>query len=834
MTLRTFAALSTAVCATFLLAIFSPTAAADDPPPALRVTELLYNAAGDDSRFEWVEIANLGTAVVDLSQIKLGDEETAGGKEGMARFPREATLAGGAVIVVAQSAADFRLRYGFTPDYEFSDSDEAVPDMRPFPLWAGGDFGLANAGDELLLLDGTNAIIDALSYGDSTAVFAPAIGPVFEGQSVERHPAGCDSDTAVDWIPQPAPTPGQITLEGDCRVPQDPALFDQLPPIGSIQGSGSVAALVNQIVSFRGVVTGVREDRNLAGQTYYTLFVQDVVGQEDGDPTTSDGMAVFLGRERPFAVPGDRVRVTGRVTEYFGLTEIDDDGLDIRIEQSDLALPEPVPAVPPADNAAQAAYFEALEGMRVRLPGTARVVGPTHSGCEFAAVGEDVAGNPLRRREEDPVGQIVPVLHVTDINCTDFPHLKTGDRVAGVVGPLTYHFEQFKIVQQESERLVVTAVDTLPLAPPVLPDAETITVATFNLENHFDQIDDTGDDAEPKPSAEELSRKVSKLSYALSDTLGCPTLVGVQEVENAALLHELADATAAACGFTYTVTHLESADVRGIDVALLSDPARVRVDGVRLAQTCTLLETGISDRTADCPTNEDPLFSRPPLVAELVVDERPLTVIVNHFKSKRGGAAETEPRRIAQAQHVGGLVTTHTGANPDAWVLVLGDFNDYDGSPAMQALREVGGLVDLLTAVAETERYTFVFSGAAQLIDGVFATPALAALQTSAQIQHVNANFPDMLGEDVSAAGMAHRATDHDLPLVALRLPPVEQAVASTGAAVPTAVSVPTPISDVVEAPAGPAVPAIWWMVGGVLGVTAVGLLLVLQRRRNK
>lgn len=823
--------LPTAVLAGILFALSSQSAAANGRP-ALRITEVLYNAAGEDARFEWVEIANLSTAVVDLSQIKLGDEETAGGSEGMARFPRDAMLAGGGVIVVAQSAADFRLRYGVNPDYEFSDSDQDVPDMRPFPLWANGAFGLANDGDELLLLDSDNGILDALSYGESQVVFTPPIGAVLEGQSVERAPAACDSDTAVDWVPQPAPTPGTLAESGTCRVPQDPALFDQLPPIGTIQGREEIAALINQTVSFRGVVTGVREDRNLAGQIYYTAFVQDVPGAEDGDPATSDGIAVFLGRERPFVVPGDRVRVTGRVTEFFGLTEIDDAGLDVRLEESGLTLPEPVAAVPPAANIDQARYFEALEGMRVWIPGAARVVGPTHSGCEFAVVGEDVIGRPAVRREGDPVGQIVPVLHVTDVSCSAFPEVKTGDRVAGIAGPLTYHFDQFKIVQQESEALTVTAVDAPQAPPPLTADAATVTVATFNLENLFDTADDTGDEAEPKPAAEELARKLAKLSYALGETLGCPTIVGVQEVEHAALLHDLADATAATCGFTYAVTHLESVDVRGIDVALLTQPERVVVDGVHLAQTCTALETGIVDPTAGCGDGEDPLFSRPPLVVQLTVAQRPLTVIVNHFKSKRGGAAETEARRIAQARHVGGLAGALTAADPAARVLVLGDFNDYDRSPALEALREAGGLVDLLTAVPESERYSFVFSGAAQLIDGVYASGTLAERQIGAQILHVNADFPAALAQDAGPIGIAHRATDHDLPLVALALAAPEPAQQDTAVAATATRSVPaTPHPGAGVQDTALSFGWLWWALAGAVGVMAVGAAYLWSRR---
>jgi uncharacterized protein len=459
----------------------------------------------------------------------------------------------------------------------------------------------------------------------------------------------------------------------------------------------------------------------MAGTTYYTVFVQDIPGAEDGDPATSDAMPVFWGWERPFVAIGDQVRVKGLVTEFFGLTEIDSDGLEVTVEASEQPLPEPVIIDPPADSAA---YFEALEGMLVALP-EARVVGPTHAACGFAVVAPHGPERLIRRQESDPIGQIVPILNHTDVNCDDFPQVKTGDLISGLRGPLTYHFDQFKIVQQDNEALTVTAVPfpPLPTLPAIQPDQ--ITIATFNLENHFDGIDDTGDEAEPKPSPAEISLRQTKLAHAIGQTLACPTLIGVQEVETGALLTALASELSDDCGFTYAVTHLESADVRGIDVALLSHPDRVQVQTASLQQSCTPIDTGIRDETAVCPPNQSPLFSRPPLEANLTVDGLNFIIYVNHFKSKRGGDVETASQRLAQAQHLAGLVDAHLDAAPQTRIVVLGDFNDYENSPAMKLLAENGRLSNTLQQIPEAERYSYNFSGAAQLIDGIFVSPAL-------------------------------------------------------------------------------------------------------------
>jgi len=740
-------------------------AAASQPPPTipLRITEVYYNTPGVDEDEEWIEIANLGQEIIDLSDIKVGDATSSGSNEGMVRFPEAATIAPGQVIVVAQTATGFRALFTQNPDYEIRDTNPTIPDMRPYRLWANGSVGLANGGDEVVLLNKPNGFIDGLNYGDKTTLFDPAVLGVFTGQSIERVPADCDTDAAADWQPQENPTPGELQFTGECTTPVERL---DLLSIGQIQGNGPVAVRVNEIVSFRTVVIGVYRDRNTTGQTFTTVFVQDIPGSEDGDPATSDGLALFLGREQAGVQLGDHLLVTGRVTEFFGFTELEDDGLEITIESQGNPLPIPIELNPPADNAAAAAYLEPFESMHVTLP-TSLVIGPTIGVCSFAVIRLDTGlTRVMRHSVSDPVGQIIPILHTNDVNCAGFPQVKTGDQVNGLVGPLIYHFDQFKLVQQDAAAITITPAlpQPAPIAPPRLPGQ--ISIVSFNMENYFDTRDDTGTDAEPKPLPVEIRLKQSKLAYAISVTLDCPTLIGVAEVEKESLLLDLAAEVADACGFTYSVSHRESPDARGIDVALMSDPRVAQVQAVQLRQTCTTVNTGITDPAVTCPVGQQPLFSRPPLQVDLQLGGQPVTLFVNHFKSKRGGEDDTEPERLAQADYVNQLVSELT-ANGQTNLIVMGDFNDYFNSPPLQKLAE-SGLSNALALVPESERYSYVFSGASQLIDGIFLSPPLTERIITATILHVNADFPDILTGDITPAGLPHQVTDHDLPLVLL------------------------------------------------------------------
>ncbi len=720
----------------------------------LLITEIYYDGFGRDTEEEWIELTNNCAETVAIAQFKLSDAEEFAGTEGIFRFPDGAIIESGRSVIVAQQAVGFERAFGFLPNFELDDSDPAVPNLLQVQ---GGPIELANGGDSVILLDERDGLIDAVSYGDNTTFLNPAPLNVGEGQSLGRRFGNCDTDLSADFAPEQQPSPGIIVRNESCGV--QTSTNEQLT-IGAIQGSGDVSPFVNQRVTFEGVVTGWHEDRNTSGITFYTLYVQDMIGREDGDPATSDGIAVFLAVEKPNAQVGDHVRVNGLVTEFFGLTEIDDDAVRVEILSSGNVLPTPLEIAPTNDDDL-ASLFEPMEAMRVHLGfGAARVVGATFDGCGFSVIREDAGVERVyRRHASDPIGAVVPILNRSDVDCDDFPNVKLNDVVSGLSGVLTYNFDQFKILTQDFSDVIV---DAAPFpAPPVAPaiGEGQFSVLSFNVENLFDGIDDTGNDAEPKLDERELGLKLAKLAYALGVTAGCPTVVAVQEVEKATLLEDLANGVAQYCEMDYAVVHEESADARGIDVAFLVDSSRVIVLSADLKRACTHIDTNIDDPLANCADGQEPLFSRPPLFMRARVDGQVFTFVNNHFKSKRGGEFETEARRVEQAAFLGTLVQTNTGER----VIVIGDFNDYEDAEPLRTLAQAG-LENVLQRVSDQERYSFVFSGVAQLIDGIFVSEILQDEVATVTILHTNADYPDSLGHDLEM--MAFKATDHDLPFV--------------------------------------------------------------------
>lgn len=810
----------------------------------LLITELYYDTPGDDSLEEWFELTNIGAAPLSLADYKIGDEEAPGGGEGMLRFPPDAAIAPGASLVIAQSAAGFRALFGFSPAFEISGDDPNVPDMLPYPAWANGSVALNNDGDELLLLDGDDIVADALSYGQSVEFMQPSIPKAARGQSLARLPAHCDSDRAGDWQASALPTPGAVSMDGACAQAPPPEGAMQPLPIGAIQGRGESSPLLNERVTFEGIVTGLLEDRNTRGAIFYTLFVQDLPGNEDGDPLTSDAIAVFHGPRRPNVLPGDHIRVQGQVTEFFGFTEIDDSGLQIELLANGQPLPPAIPLAPPAGDTNAA--LEPLEAMRVSLP-QATVIGPTFSGCGFSVV----AGSEPRRivRQavaEEPEG-IIPVLHISDVSCGDFPQLKSGDAVRGLAGPLVYHFDQFKIVHQFAAELEVTpAPEPAPPQPPPLGEGQ-ISVATFNLHDFFDDKRDTANDAEPVPSAEEVALKQAKLVQTISALLGCPTLLAIQEVENLQLLEGLAQALQTACHFRYAVVHVESEDARGIDLGLLADPNHVQIQSVTAHQVCAPIATDLPEISVTCPPGQDPLFSRPPMQAELLVHGQNIHVLVVHLKSKREGEQETAARRLAQAAVTAEIAQGWLADELSRGVIVLGDFNDYEQSATLAALMDGPvSLLDVAGQIALESRYTYNFSGVSQMLDTILLSPALADRLLSSQVVHVNADYPDGWSRDPARL---FRSSDHDIPLITLDMrreqplaredvdtpattvPTAENATAEVATATPTATTSPpaamTAASNRSYAP--------WILVagGGAMFVLFSGLLLRRVRKER-
>ncbi|MDX9749835.1 MAG: endonuclease/exonuclease/phosphatase family protein [Flavobacteriales bacterium] len=197
-------------------------------------------------------------------------------------------------------------------------------------------------------------------------------------------------------------------------------------------------------------------------------------------------------------------------------------------------------------------------------------------------------------------------------------------------------------------------------------------VGFFNVENLFDTIDspDT-DDVEFLPGSakqwgtERYLRKVDKMAGVIAEVgrdihpQGL-AIVGLCEVENRAVVEDLV-AAAPIRDRGYKVVHEESPDRRGVDVALIYDPAMFRVYAHRAYRL----------------RMPDPAFrTRDQLLVSGVLDGDTTHVIVNHWPSRRGGEKRSAPHRRAAAELGRHIIDSLLARNADARVLYMGDLND--------------------------------------------------------------------------------------------------------------------------------------------------------------
>lgn len=185
-----------------------------DPAQHMLISEVMFDPIGLDTGREWVEIYNPTDTAIDLSSYKIGDAETQGkgGGDGMYHFPNGTTIRPQGVMVIAQNALLYTEEHGNAPTFEIGDYDPLVPNLISFSAWSNGSLVLSNSGDQIILLDTHNQIVDSVEWL-STALTSslPYTQTVGSGYSLQRWPPNNDTnDNSKDFRPQPIPSPGSI------------------------------------------------------------------------------------------------------------------------------------------------------------------------------------------------------------------------------------------------------------------------------------------------------------------------------------------------------------------------------------------------------------------------------------------------------------------------------------------------------------------------------------------------------------------------------------------------------------------------------------------------
>ena len=392
-------------------------------------------------------------------------------------------------------------------------------------------------------------------------------------------------------------------------------------PIWAIQGEGFRSPYVNSDAATEGVVTGVFPE--LSG-----FWLQEVA--TDDSESTSSGIFVLADEFEPPVAAGDLIQITGRVRELSGQTTLYPTTAEqIVVLSSENELPFALPYDPPQDPTEALLYNESLEGMLVALTEPALVIAATTQYGEYVLVNPRWGVDSVARTDDTGIRIFVDDgSSVRHEDQSTLPYaVARGNFVEGIVGPLAFTFDNYKIEPIEQPQIYGEVME-LPSLPEI--GENQFSVATFNVENLFDHRDPHPSSPE-RPSRADYHLRLDKLADAIQ-RLGAPTVIGLQEVENIGVLEDLLELEALA-DYGYEPYLIEGFDSRGIDVGYL-----VRGD----------------QATVELVTNEgadEALFSRPPLLLQMTLESSGQSVyfLNNHFLSLSGGEEATEPVRNAQA-----------------------------------------------------------------------------------------------------------------------------------------------------------------------------------------
>ncbi|HEU5102147.1 MAG TPA: ExeM/NucH family extracellular endonuclease [Roseiflexaceae bacterium] len=571
---------------------------------------------------------------------------------------------------------------------------------------------------------------------------------------------------------------GQGTVRNDDAIP--------FTHIHDIQSSGNTAATGTFVVE--AIVVGDYQTQG-SGQLR-GFFVQEEDADADTDPATSEGIFVFCSScPTPVSV-GDKLRITGAASEFFGMSQLTASTADsVSVLSSGNPLPTaasvelPVPGVPSGDLAAATAainaYFEAFEGMLVTFPDTLSVSeyfelarygqviltegGRPHT---FTAVNTPSAAGFINNeidlarrtiilddtdnRQNRPVdAPNTPYYHpVPGLSTGNF--FRGGDTITNLTGVLHWSFagqtgtDAWRIRPvTEAYTYAFTPVNTRSAVPSV---DGSLKVASFNVLNYFLTIDTSNtcaptqnQDCRGADSAQELERQRTKMLAALSALDA--DVFGFMEMENTPGVEPLADIVAGLPGYDYVDTGVIGTDA--IRVGIIYKTSTVTPVGDH-----AVLDTQafVNPRNASVDRNR-------PAVAqtfeEMSTGAR-FTVVVNHLKSKGSGCGAgdddtttgqgncTLTRTLAAQELTNWLATDPTGSG-DSDVLIIGDLNSYAQEDPIAALKNAG-YADMVAAFGGPDAYGYVFDGQLGYLDHALASPTLAPQVADVAEWHINAD----------------------------------------------------------------------------------------------
>jgi hypothetical protein len=590
---------------------------------------------------------------------------------------------------------------------------------------------------------------------------------------------------------------------GNPTQPTDPEL-----PVGPQLGACGDAA------TFISVVQGAGESSQKSGQELVVeavvsrltqfadgFYIQEETADQDSNTATSEAIFVYNNGATTYPAVGQKVRVLGKVEEYYTKTQIRRSAL-LECGQAQMVTPVAL-TLPYANDTA----LESLESMLVYLPQDLTVV----DSFNFGTYGElSVAAQRLFV----PTNQFTPgsaeAIALADLNNRSslvlddlqngrnpanvvYPApglsmnnpVRTGDTVSGLNGVLDYSFNAWRILPDSQPQF--TASNAREDAPR-LRNLGTLKIASFNVLNYFngDGFGGGFPTSRGATTAQEFSRQAEKTVAALSAVNA--DVVGLMEIENdgydeRSAVVDLVNRLNAKLGAgTYQYVQVAGSTELGgdeITVGLLYKPSKVAPLGVAVT-----LNTGIFA-----------YGNRQPLVQSFrqLNNNEVFTIAVNHFKSKgscpsgttnpdrdlKDGQGCWTATRVQAANELTSWLATQPTGTADTDILIMGDLNAYAKETPITTIINKG-YINLVEKYQGNRGYSYVFGGEAGYLDHALASNSLSSQTVYAMEWHINADESTLFDyntEQKTAQQIADfyqanpfRASDHDPIVVELDL----------------------------------------------------------------
>jgi predicted extracellular nuclease len=594
--------------------------------------------------------------------------------------------------------------------------------------------------------------------------------------------------------------------------------------ISDIQGAGFTSPLIGRSVITEGVVTLVLQGRDQYRGFWLQQDSPNTPNKASLSASGSNSKGIFVYHQGQAVKSGQSVRLSARVEEYNGLTEVKKIKA-LKICARSLELPKAETIILPVFSLLQ---LEAKEGMRIILP-QELVISDLH-GTGYGlgnygqfAVSSQLHSQPtelwtaaqLRKGEASSLlKKELDYLLIDDGSAKAFPTfipyptiegfsaenpIRVSDRVSHVSGILHAYDDHYIIIPDNPAAISIQTVYPRTKTPSIAKNSNLI-IASMNLGNYFN-----GDGKNNKhnnagfPStrgAKSMAGFTLQTDKIVSALVAMDAdIIGVMEVENDgygkdSTINSLTQALNEKIKASHqSKSKLQYRYVKPVVKQLTQGKLGRDVIAVGFLYRPETVSLSGAARVLDAGSSKNALFNdrrnRPSLIQTFKFKQQSFVIALNHFKAKGRPCDEVEVDTLqgncnVTRYHAALALAEFLKPSADASlpILILGDLNAYSQEEPLLALYEAGFsnlkyMTHLLHKESLSFSYSFSYSfrGLLGNLDHALANSEFLPFIKSVDSWHINSLEDVLLDYNNYGSPDMHRSSDHDPVILGIQFP---------------------------------------------------------------